>query len=234
MATSRAGLRGLCASTRTATRCNNPYAMFRRAITAEAFAKAQDDRRRRSACWIRPASAMARRRWCWRPTAIVAPAQRRPPAGAHRALRPAPPMPWPCMTGATRCCCRRRSSRRQRAYAQAGVGPRDIDFFELHDAFTIMAALSLEAGGFRRARPGRAAGHGRRHRPQRRASPSAPWAASRRAAIRWAPPALPGRRGRAATARRGGRQPVTGCRLGMTQNIGGSGANVITHILERV
>ena len=36
----------------------------------------------------------------------------------------------------------------QKAYAQASVVPSDIDFFELHDAFTIMAALSLEATGF--------------------------------------------------------------------------------------
>jgi acetyl-CoA C-acetyltransferase len=36
----------------------------------------------------------------------------------------------------------------QRAYAQAGLEPEDIDFFELHDAFTITAALSLEACGF--------------------------------------------------------------------------------------
>ena len=36
----------------------------------------------------------------------------------------------------------------KKAYRQAGVGPQDIDFFELHDAFTIMSALSLEANGF--------------------------------------------------------------------------------------
>ena len=34
------------------------------------------------------------------------------------------------------------------AYHQAGVGPKDIDLFELHDAFSIMSALSLEACGF--------------------------------------------------------------------------------------
>jgi acetyl-CoA C-acetyltransferase len=34
------------------------------------------------------------------------------------------------------------------AYRQAGVGPQDIDFLELHDAFSIMACLLLEAGGF--------------------------------------------------------------------------------------
>ncbi len=39
------------------------------------------------------------------------------------------------------------------AYQQAGVTPADIDFIELHDAYTIMNALSLEALGF--AEPGR-------------------------------------------------------------------------------
>ena len=34
------------------------------------------------------------------------------------------------------------------AYEMAGVTPKDIDVFELHDAFSIMAALSLEASGF--------------------------------------------------------------------------------------
>ena len=39
-----------------------------------------------------------------------------------------------------------------KAYQQAGVGPQDIDIFELHDAYTIITALSLEAAGF--AKPG--------------------------------------------------------------------------------
>ena len=34
------------------------------------------------------------------------------------------------------------------AYREAGVGPADIDLFEVHDAFTIVSALSLEASGF--------------------------------------------------------------------------------------
>ena len=34
------------------------------------------------------------------------------------------------------------------AYRQAGVGPRDIDLFEVHDAFTIVSVLTLEACGF--------------------------------------------------------------------------------------
>jgi len=36
----------------------------------------------------------------------------------------------------------------KKAYTQAGIKPTDINFFELHDAFSIMAALSLEACGF--------------------------------------------------------------------------------------
>ncbi len=40
----------------------------------------------------------------------------------------------------------------QKAYTMAGIAPRDVDVFEVHDAFSIMAALSLEAAGF--AEPG--------------------------------------------------------------------------------
>jgi acetyl-CoA C-acetyltransferase len=36
----------------------------------------------------------------------------------------------------------------QKAYRQAGIGPESINLFELHDAFTVFAALSLEACGF--------------------------------------------------------------------------------------
>src|SRR5512140_3388939 len=36
----------------------------------------------------------------------------------------------------------------RRCYDMAGVSPRDLDMFELHDAFSIMTALSLEACGF--------------------------------------------------------------------------------------
>jgi acetyl-CoA C-acetyltransferase len=35
-----------------------------------------------------------------------------------------------------------------KAYAQAGIAPEDIDLFELHDEYTVLAALSLEAAGF--------------------------------------------------------------------------------------
>ncbi len=40
----------------------------------------------------------------------------------------------------------------QKAFQQANVQPKDIDLFELHDAFSIMSCLQLEAVGF--AHPG--------------------------------------------------------------------------------
>jgi len=36
----------------------------------------------------------------------------------------------------------------QRAFATAGITPQDISFFEPHDAFSIMTVLSLQASGF--------------------------------------------------------------------------------------
>jgi acetyl-CoA C-acetyltransferase len=36
----------------------------------------------------------------------------------------------------------------QRAYAQAGRSPGDIDLFEAYDEFSVLAALSLETAGF--------------------------------------------------------------------------------------
>ena len=137
------------------------------------------------------------------------------------------------MTAAIRSFCRRPLISAQRAYAQAGIGPEDMDFFELHDAFTIMAALSLEACGFAPR------GEGVRWRWTARSACRGACRSRTMGGLKarghpvGATGRVSGRRGRAAVARRGRRQPAAGCRLGMTQNIGGSGANVITHILER-
>jgi acetyl-CoA C-acetyltransferase len=40
-----------------------------------------------------------------------------------------------------------------KAYSMAGIAPKDVDLFELHDAYSIIAVLSLEAMGF--AEPGK-------------------------------------------------------------------------------
>lgn len=121
-----------------------------------------------------------------------------------------------------------------RAYAQAGVGPDDIDFFELHDAFTIMAALSLEAAGFA------ARGEGVRLALEGQISLQGriPICTMGGLKARGHPVGATGLyqvveavqqlRGQA------GANQLQGCRIGMTQNIGGSGAVVVTHLLERL
>ena len=120
----------------------------------------------------------------------------------------------------------------KRAYDMAGVGPQDIDVFELHDAFSIMSALSLEACGF----------------------------AERGQGVRLGLDGEIGPRGRVPVCTRGGlkarghpvgatglyqvvevaqqlrsecdRTQVDGAKIGMAQNIGGSGATILTHILK--
>jgi acetyl-CoA C-acetyltransferase len=149
----------------------------------------------------------------------------------------------------------------QRAYQQAGAGPEEMDFFELHDAFTILAALSLEACGFaergqgvRLAQEGEIASGGRipistRGGLKARGHPvgatgvyqivevvtqlQGTATVQRQVLAReMAGPA------RATVARPGSpvweATPRRGYRLAMAQSIGGSGATAVTHILERM
>jgi acetyl-CoA C-acetyltransferase len=121
----------------------------------------------------------------------------------------------------------------QRAYRQAGVGPEEIDFFELHDAFTIMAALSLEANGFAKrgqgtwpARDGEISLQGR-----------IPISTQGGLKARGHPVGATGLYQIVETVQQlrgqAGPNQLPNARLGMTQNIGGSGATIITHIFER-
>jgi len=120
----------------------------------------------------------------------------------------------------------------QKAYRQAGISPQDIDLFEAHDAFTIMAALSLEACGFaergqgvRLAQEGEITLEGR-----------IPISTMGGLKGRGHPVGATGiyqvvevvqqLRGQA------GANQIKNAHWGMAQNIGGSGATVITHILE--
>ena len=119
-----------------------------------------------------------------------------------------------------------------RAYAQAKVGPEDIDLFELHDAFSIMAALSLEAcgfagrgGGVRLGLDGDIARGGR-----------IPISTMGGLKARGHPVGATGlyQLVEATLQLRGqaGALQVDGARVAMTQNIGGSGATIVTHILK--
>ncbi len=120
----------------------------------------------------------------------------------------------------------------QRAYRQAGVGPADMDLFELHDAFTIMAALSLEAVGFAERGKGWQLAVNGDIRPGRRI----PICTMGGLKARGHPVGATGvyQIVEAALQVRGeaGDCQIPDARRAMTQNIGGSGATIVTHILE--
>ncbi len=119
----------------------------------------------------------------------------------------------------------------QKALAQARLTTADIQLFEAHDAFSIMAALSLEAAGF----APRGAGvclatdeeigiHGR-----------IPISTMGGLKSRGHPVGATGiyqivELVQQLTGQAGANQ-VPGAHIGMAQNIGGSGATVLTHIL---
>jgi acetyl-CoA C-acetyltransferase len=117
------------------------------------------------------------------------------------------------------------------AYAQAGVLPQDVDFFELHDAFSIMSALSLEACGFADRGQGPRLGLEGDIRPDG----CIPIATRGGLKARGHPVGATGiyQIVEACQQLRGeaGETQVENARIGMTQNIGGSGATIITHIL---
>ncbi len=122
----------------------------------------------------------------------------------------------------------------QKAYAQAGIGPWDLDLFEVHDAFTIMSALSLEAAGFAPRGKGVALaldgqiGIGGR----------LPITTMGGLKARGHPVGATGMYQIVEVAQQlrgeAGANQVRNARLGMAQNIGGSGATVVTTILEKI
>jgi len=122
----------------------------------------------------------------------------------------------------------------RRAYRQAGVGPEDIDLFELHDAFTIMAALSLEAAGFAERGKGWQLALNGDIRPGGRIPICTMGGLKARGhpvgatGIYQIVEAVQQLRGTAGDCQ------IPGACLAMTQNIGGSGATIVTHILERL
>jgi acetyl-CoA C-acetyltransferase len=121
-----------------------------------------------------------------------------------------------------------------RAYAQAGIKPSDLDLFELHDRFSILAALSLEAAGL--------------------AEPGQGWKLAAEGAISLdgAIPILTfggsKARGDALGATgvyqavevilqlqaRAGDNQIKDARIGMCQCLAGSGGTAATHIFERI
>ncbi len=122
----------------------------------------------------------------------------------------------------------------RKAYTQAGIQPRDLDLFELHDAFSIMAALSLEACGFAERGQGPRLGLDGDICLRDRI----PVATRGGLKARGHPVGATGvyqiveivqqLRGEA------GENQIDGAKIGMAQNIGGSGSNIVTHIVKRI
>lgn len=118
-----------------------------------------------------------------------------------------------------------------RAYAQASLRPQDVDLFELHDAFSIMAALSLEACGFAERGRGVRLGLDGDIAPGGRIPISTMGGLKARGhpvgatGLYQLVEATLQLRGQA------GALQIPGAQVAMTQNIGGSGATIVTHIL---
>jgi acetyl-CoA C-acetyltransferase len=120
----------------------------------------------------------------------------------------------------------------KRAYAMANVTPKDIDLFELHDAFSIMSALSLEACGFAERGQGVRLGLDNEIHPKGRV----PVCTRGGLKARGHPVGATGMYQVVEVVQqlRGecdGTQ-VDAAQIGMAQNIGGSGATILTHILK--
>ncbi len=125
------------------------------------------------------------------------------------------------------------SASTQRAMQQAGIGHDDIDLFEPHDAYTIMTALTLEAAGFTRAGSG------------------LDYADTARIGLRGELPlaTFGGLKARGhpvgasgcyqiveaflQLTERAGANQVPDAEVALVQNIGGTGATVVTHVLAR-
>jgi acetyl-CoA C-acetyltransferase len=121
----------------------------------------------------------------------------------------------------------------QKAFSQAGVSPEDIDLFELPDAFSIMAALSLEACGFAER------GQGPRLGLEGAIFSGGHIPISTFGGLK-ARGHLVGATGVFQIVEvveqlreSAGDNQLPAVRVGMTQNIGGSGSNIITHVLLR-
>ena len=120
----------------------------------------------------------------------------------------------------------------KRCYEIAGITNKDIDIFELHDAFSIMSALSLEACGFAER------GQGPRLGLDNAIMVKGPIPICTRGGLkaRGHPVGATGMYQIVEVVQqlRGecGQTQVDGAKIGMAQNIGGSGASIITHILK--
>ncbi|MDP2974441.1 MAG: hypothetical protein Q8N60_05290, partial [Candidatus Diapherotrites archaeon] len=120
------------------------------------------------------------------------------------------------------------------AYTQTGLKPSDIDFAEVHDCFTIAEILAIEdLGFFKKGEGGKATEQGKTAlNAEKTINPSGGLKAKGHAVgatgIAQAVEACIQLLGKAE-----GRQ-VKGAKIGLTHNVGGSGATCAVHIFRRV
>jgi acetyl-CoA C-acetyltransferase len=119
------------------------------------------------------------------------------------------------------------------AYEQAGVGPDMIDFFEIHDRFTIFAALALEAAGFaergagwKLAQNGDISLNGRVPLMTFGGSKARGDSGGATGVYQAAEIALQLRN-------QAGENQIPEARIGMSQCLGGTGATAVTHLFKR-
>lgn len=206
---------------------SNAHAMFREAITPQAFA--------RSAVVASPIGVLDAAPVCDGAAAVVlcaAPTLR----PSHKPVRIAAcAVATDTIDLASRgdvLVLRAAAGSASRAFAQAGRTPGDMDLFEAHDAFTIITALSLEACGF--APRGQATDLAARgcFAP----GGCLPISTFGGLKARGHPVGASGAYQivEAALQLRGeaGANQVAGARRALTQSIGGHGSIAVTHILE--
>jgi acetyl-CoA C-acetyltransferase len=207
---------------------NNPHAMFQRPVNAEAFAKA--------AMIASPISLLDSSPICDGAAAVVLVSGEQARAFTDRPVRIAASA---VATDAVALHDRRDPLFLQaahdsayKAYLQAGIHLEDIDLFELHDAFTVMSALSLEAAGFAE----RGKGVALALEGEIRLNGRIPIATMGGLKARGHPVGATGvyQIVEVAQQLRGeaNANQLADARWGMAQNIGGSGATIVTHILE--
>ena len=122
----------------------------------------------------------------------------------------------------------------RQAYKQAGVEPKDIDLAEVHDCFTIAEILAIEDLGFvKKGEGGKATEEGRT-----RIDGDLPINPSGGLKAKGHPVGATGiaQAAEVALQLRGeaGERQVKDAEIGLTHNIGGSGATCVVHILEVV
>ena len=121
----------------------------------------------------------------------------------------------------------------QRAYQQAEVQPGVIDLFELHDSFTIMAALSLEACGFADKGAGVSLANEESIGLNGRIPISTFGGLKARGHAGGATGVYQGLEVCRQLRGEAGDNQVVDVKIGMAQSVGGLGGTAVTHIFER-